>query len=203
MKQVKWFTRFAVLMMAVLMIAGCCGTTKKVLKNTFWPDFVSIPAPQPGLVLPINSSPGVWAECLLFEGSYSIEELIVPAIAKGKLNFITAPLKHFTIDPPMSRPYTNGVASTAITIPLLLATFPKDYTLLVFHQNFRNWVVEVETINFSTTGNFLNDYWESNGRKIYADQVIELAHVRPYENRSFKFHRTYYPGHALLEMLGF
>ena len=203
MKRLKWFTRFTVLMMAALMFTGCWGTTKKVLKNTFWPDFVSIPAPQPGLVLPINSSPGVWAECLLFEGSYSIEELIVPAIAKGKLNFITAPLKHFTIDPPISRPYTNGVASTAITVPLLLATFPKDYTFLVFHQNFRNWVVEVEVINFSTTGNFLNDYWESNGRKIYADQVIELAQVRPYENRSFRFHRTYYPGHALLEMLGF
>ena len=199
MKRLKWI----ILIISVFMITGCWGATKKVLKNTFWPDFVSIPAPQPGLVLPINSSPGVWAECLLFEGSYNIEELIVPAIAKGKLNFITAPLKHFTIDPPMSRPYTNGVASTAITVPLLLATFPKDYTLLVFHQNFRNWVVEVETINFSTTGNFLNDYWESNGRKIYADKVIELARVQPYENRSFKFHRTYYPGHALLEMLGF
>jgi len=187
--------------MATLMITSC-STTKRVLKDTFWPDFVSIPAPQPGLVLPINSSPGVWAECLLFEGSYNREELIVPATTKRKLNFITNPLKHFIINPPKSRPYTNGVMSTAITVPLLLAAFPKDYTLLVFHQNFQNWVVEVETINFSTTGNFLNDYWVSNGRKIYADQVIELTKVSPYENRSFRFHRTYYPGHAILGMLG-
>jgi len=35
----------------------------------------SIPSPQAGLVLPVNQSPAVWAECWLFQGSFFREKL--------------------------------------------------------------------------------------------------------------------------------
>ena len=166
--------------------------------------YIPIPPPQGGLVLPVNRSPGVWAECWLFEGYIREKDLITShPVQRGKLIFVKTPLKHFRINPPMSQPYKNGVASSAITVPILLSTYPAHYTLLVFHQNFRGWVVGMETHRFRTTGYPFNDYFNSGGRKIYADKVIKLARVKPYEHRQFKFHRTYYPGHALMQALGF
>lgn len=201
MKRLRWL--LVLLVLVGFLLPGCATTSelKKFFKDALWGDFVSIPSPQPGLVLPINSSPGVWVECWLLEGSF--RDLIIPhPTRQGRLAFAKTPIRHFTVNPPTTRPYSNGVMSTAITVPLLLSPFPAEYTLLVFHKNFRNWVVEIETIHFSTTGNPFHDYYMSGGRKIYADRVIELARVSPYEHRRFKFHRTFYPGHALLEALG-
>lgn len=165
--------------------------------------YVSIPAPQAGLVLPIHRSPGVWAECILFEGSFREEDLIIPHSSKpGKLMFSMKPLKHFTINPPMSRPYRNGVVSTIITVPLLLSPYPTDYTLLVFHKNMRGWVVEIECRRFQTSGYAFDEYYISAGRKIWADEIVRLRRVKPYQNRRFRFHRIYYPGHALKDALG-
>ena len=187
------------------LVSGCAVVGKGLQQG--WKDFwgashVKIPSPQPGLVLPINRSPAVWAECWLFEGRISRSRLIIPHPSeRGKLIFAKTPLKHFIIDPPMTAPYSNGVMSTFITVPLLLSAYPADYTLLVFHKNFRNWVVEIEVRQFRTTGNPFNEYRMSGGRKIYADRIIDLARCRPYEHRQFKFHRTFYPGHALREAL--
>jgi len=85
----------------------------------------SIPSPQAGLVLPVNQSPAVWAECWLFQGSFSERSLITshPTI-RGKLIFVKTPLKHFKIDPPMSQPYKNSVASSAITVPIFTSNIP-------------------------------------------------------------------------------
>ena len=102
----------------------------------------------------------------------------------------------------MSQPYKGNVISTVITVPLLLSPYQAEYTLLVFHQNFRGWVVKIETRRFSTTGNAFNEYHISGGRKIYADKVIKLSKCKPYEKIQFKFYRTFYPGHALKEALG-
>lgn len=166
-------------------------------------NYISIPPPQPGLVLPINSSPGVWAECWLFEGKFSQRKLIIPhPTERGKLAFAETPLKHFIIGPPMTAPYSTGVMSTVITVPLLLSAYPADYTLLVFYKNFRDWVVKIETRRFSTSGNPFNEYYISGGRKVYADKVIKLARCKPYEYRQFKFHKTLYPGYALKKALG-
>jgi hypothetical protein len=197
------FLVFCVNLMACSMGQSVGSGLKKGWKDFLGKSYVVVPSPQPGLVLPINRSPGVWAECWLFEGNFSERELIIPhSIQRGKLTFAKTPIKHFVIDPPMTRSYSNGVMSTAITVPLLLSSYPADYTLLIFHQNFRGWVVKIETRRFSTTGYALNDYYVSGGRKIYADQVIKLARVRPYERRRFRFHRTYYPGHVLKDALG-
>jgi len=164
----------------------------------------SIPSPQAGLVLPVNQSTAVWAECWLFKGSFSERNLITShPTQRGKLIFVKTPLEHFKISPPMSQPYSNGVASSATTRPILLPTYPAQYTLLVFHQNARGWVVEMQTIRFRTTGYPFNQYFMSGGKKVYADQVIQLARCKPYENRSFKFHRTFYPGHALMQAFGY
>ena len=193
--RLKWIV---VLLIMALSISGCLATTKRVMKNTFLPNFVPIPPPQAGLVLPINRSPGVWAECWLFEGRFREKDLIVShPVEREKLMFTITPLKHFCIDPPMSRPYKRGVMSPAITVPLLLSPYPADYTLLVFHRNFRNWVVRIEIRRFSTSGYPFNDPFISGGRKIYADRVIKLARVKPYGKRRFRFHRIYYPGDAL------
>jgi|TARA_Y100000294_G_C8564451_1_gene340276 hypothetical protein len=184
-----------------------CSTIGQGLKQG-WEDFwgsgyVSIPSPRPGLVLPINRSPAVWAECWLFEGSFRQEELIIPhRTVRGKLSFAKTPLKHFIINPPVTVPYSNGVMSTVITVPLLLSPYPANYTLLVFHKNFRQWVVKMETRQFSTTGNPFNEYHISGGRKIYADKIIRLAKSKPYKRRQFRFHRTFYPGEALKSLLG-
>jgi len=203
MKRLGWI--FGLL--AVCFLITSCAAVNRGLKQG-WKDFfgssyVAIPPPQAGLVLPVNRSPGVWAECCLSEGSFREQKLIIPhPTERGKLTFAKKPLKHFTINPPMSRPYKNGVMSTAITVPLLLPAYPADYTLLVFHQNFLGRVVRIETIRFSTTGYAFNEHYVSAGQKIYADKVIKLARVKPYENRQFKFHRTFYPGHALKDVLG-
>ena len=186
------------------MLTNCAAVGRGLKKG--WKDFhayVPIPSPQPGLVLPINSSPGVWAECRLFEGNLGgAAHIIIPGQEKGSLTFVKRPLKHFVINPPMSQPYKGNVISRAITVPLLLSAYPADYTLLVFHQNFLGTVVKMEVKRFSTTGYAFNNYYLSCGRKVYADKVIKLARVRPYEHRQFKFHRTYYPGHALKDALG-
>lgn len=200
MKRWRWF--FVVSMVLCLLVSGC-ASMGQVLKEVVWPNLIPIPPPQSGLVLPINENPGVWAECWLFEGSISERDLILPHPSqRGRLMFAKRPIKHFVINPPMSRPYSSGIMSTAITVPLLLSAYPADYTLLVFHKNFRDWVVSIETIPFSTTGYPLNDYYVSGGRRVYADVIIRLAQVSPYEYRQFIFHRTFYPGHALKDALG-
>ena len=187
--------RNSVFLIASLFLLSACAT--------FGGRYIPIPPPQGGLVLPINRSPRVWAECWLFEGKFRERNLVIPHSTKrGQLTFAKAPIKHFVIAPPMSQPYSGNVISSAITVPLLLSPYPANYTLLVFHKNFRGWVVKTEARTFSTTGYYKNDSYMSGGRKIYADQVIELARVRPYEHRQFIFHRIYYPGHALLDALG-
>lgn len=189
---------FILFLLIPALFFSCVGT-----KGGSWGSYTSIPSPQPGLVLPINRSPGVWAECWLFEGDLGrVGDIIVPGSKRGSLTFIKTPLKHFTINPPMSQPYKGNVISTIITVPLLLSPYQAEYTLLVFHQNFRGWVVKIETRRFSTTGNAFNEYHISGGRKIYADKVIKLSKCKPYEKIQFKFYRTFYPGHALKEALG-
>ncbi|MFH1461233.1 MAG: hypothetical protein ABIF84_02335 [Patescibacteria group bacterium] len=192
---------FLVMLVVVFLVSGC-ASIGRVAKNTFWPDIMEIPAPQPGLVLLINRSPAVWADCFLFPGHFREEELILPHPAEsGKLMFALPLLKQFVIAPPVNQA-RRSIFASATTVPLLMS-FPADYTLLVFHRNFRGEVVEVGTERFSTTGFYRNEYVKIGGKKIYADQIIRLARVRPYENRQFRFHRTYYPGHALLSALGF
>lgn len=179
------------LLLAAFFVLGCAGMIKATGGNS-----AAIPSPQPGLVLPINRSPGVWAECYLFEGRFREDELFIPhPIKRGKLTFPLSPIKHFVIDPPVSNDF-------AYTVPLLLSPAPADYTLLVFHQNMKGWVVEMEIIRFSTNGNpFNNEYcfWD---RKVYADRIIKLRRVRPYERKQFRIHRTFYPSHALRDLLG-
>jgi len=188
----------------IFLLSGCVWL--KAVGNFLkpWSDYKAIPPPQSGLVLPINENPGVWAECVLLEGSFNERNSVIPhPDGQGRLTFIKAPIKRFTINPPFSRPYANGVGSTAITYPLLLSPYPADYTLLVYYTNFQDWVVRVEARQFSTTGYYRNDYYMSGGRKIYADKVIRLARVEPYERRQFKFHRTFYPALAVMRHLGF
>jgi len=203
---------FSIVMVVFMFTASGCaaGSLERIARHAVtgsptgsWSGS-SIPSPQAGLVLPINRSPAVWAECWLFEGSFSERNLITshPTI-RGKLIFVKPPIEHFRISPPMSQPYSNGMASSAITVPILLPNYPARYTLLVFHQNFRGWVVKMETKRFRTTGYPFNQYFVSAGRKVYADRVIKLARCRPYEKRSFKFHRKFYPGHALMQAFGF
>jgi len=205
MKRLRCLLVFLVL--ASLFLLTSCGAVGRGLKHG-WENFygtvsISIPPPQPGLVLPVNISPGVWAECWLSEGDLGgAGNIIIPGQKRGCLTFAKEPIKHFTISPPSSQPHEGNVISTAITVPLLLAPYQADYTLLVFHQNFLGTVAEIEVKRFSTSGYAFNDYYVSNGRKIYADKVIELARVRPYEHQQFKFHRIYYPGHALKDALG-
>jgi len=176
MKKMGWFICFIFL---AALVFGCA-----MMKDVFWGNYTSIPSPQPGLVLPINRSPAVWAECWLFEGDLGrVGDIIVPGSKRGSLTFIKTPLKHFTINPPMSKPYKSGVMSTVITVPLLLSPYPAEYTLLVFHKNFRGWVVKIETRRFSTTGNAFNEYHVSGGRKVYADKVITLSRCKPYKHR--------------------
>ena len=195
MKSRKWFIY---LILLAALVSGCA-----TIKDAVCGNYTPIPSPQPGLVLPINRNPAVWAECWLFEGNLGrARDIIVPGSKRASLTFVKTPLKHFTINPPMSRPYKGNVLSTAITVPLLLTPYQAKYTLLVFHQNFRGWVVKIETRRFSTTGNAFNEYHVSGGRKIYADKVIKLARCKPYKNIQFKFHRTFYPGHALKTALG-
>ncbi len=195
LKQTGWLV-FLVLLAAS--VSACVGTG-----GGSWGSYTSIPSPQPGLVLPLNRSPGVWAECWLFEGDLGrVGDIIVPGNKRGSLTFVKTPLKHFMINPPMSKPYKGNVLSTAVTVPLLLSPYKVEYTLLVFHQNFIGWVVKIETRRFSTTGNAFNKYHISGGRKIYADRVIKLARCKPFEKIQFKFHRTFYPGHAIKQVLG-
>jgi len=182
--------KIGLLLMAFL-VFGCAGMIKAIGGNS-----ATIPSPQPGLVLPINPSPGVWAECYLFEGRFRERELFIPhPTERGKLTFPLAPVKHFTIDPPVAD-------DRAYTVPLLLSPAPADYTLLVFHQNMKGWVVEMEVINFSTSGNPFNDEYRFWDKKVFADQIIRLQRVRPYENKQFRINRTFYPGHALKDFLG-
>jgi len=202
MKRSIWIIIFS----AIFMSMGCSAIGRGLVRGfqDFWgAGYVSIPSPRPGLVLPVNRSTAVWAECWLFQGKLNQNELIIPHPKQtGKLTFAKTPLKHFIISPPVTAPYRNGAMSSVTTVPLLLPAYPDDYTLLVFHQNFRKWVVKIETRYFRTTGNAFNECHQSGGRKIYADRVIELARCKPYENRQFRFHRTLYPGHALKDMLG-
>ena len=198
MKRLKWFLVLVILSLMVFPLFGC-ACLKKV-GNFFkpWSDYKAIPLPQPGLTLPINESPGVWAECFLFEGSFNERDLIIPhPDGQGRLTFVKTPIKYFTINPPFSRPYANSVGSTAITFPLLLSPYPADYTLLVYYTNLQDWVVNIEARRFSTTGYYRNDYYMSGGRRIYADKVIRLARVKPHQRRQFKFRRTFYPLQAI------
>ena len=197
-----------VVCLGLLMMCASCVSMGRIGRHAIYGSptghWVSIPSPQAGLVLPINQSPGVWAECWLFEGSFSERDLITshPTI-RGKLIFVKTPIRHFKISPPVAQYYADNVATEAKTVPLLLPTYPARYTLLAFHQNFRGWVVKMQTIQFRTTGYPFNDPFKSGGRIVYADKVIKLAKCKPYENRSFKFHRTYYPGHVLMQAFGF
>ncbi len=168
-----------------------------------WPSFAPLPSPQPGLVLVVNQSPAVWAQCWLFEGSFSEKKLIIPHPTKrGKMTFVKTPLKQFTINPPFSKPFKGNVISSAITVPLLLEVYRAPYTLLVFHRSFLGDVVSIETRRFSTTGYGLNRYHVIGGRKVYADRVVKLRRLKPYGRTQLRFNRTFYPGHTLLNLLG-
>ena len=195
---------YLVLGLMAFLLFGCAGSMRalKGVGNFLkpWSDSKPIPPPQPGLVLPINENPGVWAECILFEGNFRERDLVVfRPDEQGRLraSFIKPPIECFTVDPPFSRPYANGVGSNAITFPLLLSPYPDRYTLLIYYTNFQDWVIKTEARRFSTTGYYKNDSYISGGEKIYADKVIRLSRVRPYQRRQFKFHRTFYPLQAI------
>ncbi len=206
-RRIKRLARFLIFaILAVFLLSGCAGSIK-VLKNVGKAlnplgKYTRVPPPQPGLVLSINESPGVWAECWLFEGSFSERDLILfsPALS-GQLKFAKAPISCFTINPPRGIPH--GFPSMPVTKPLLLSNYPADYTLLVFYRNARNDVVRTQAISFSTTGYFKNDSYTIGGHRFYADRIIRLARVKPYEDKQFKFERTFYPAHAVMRHLGF
>ncbi len=179
-----------VLILILLVLMSGCVSIGGGLNRTAWSSSV-IPAPQPGLVLPINRSPGVWADCYLFTGKFRREDLMRPY--QEGMAFVKSPLKQFTINPPLAR-----IASTAITYPLMLNPYDADYTLLVFYKNFRGWLVRIDTIRFSVDGDPFDSHWHSGGRRIYADKVIKLSRVKPYPSRKIKFRMVLYPGHALL-----
>lgn len=193
--------RLFLLIAVLILFCGCASGPGK--GGSFWgrvfaPKYTSVPSPQPGLVLPINRSPGVWTDCFLFEGSFRQNEIFVPhPTRRGKMTFAKKPIKHFVIDPPPTQPYKNGMVSSAVTQPLLLSAYPSEYTMLVFYKNFRGWVLEIDTERFSVDGDPFSDEWRSGGRKVYADKVIQLDRMKPYKNRSFKLHRTIYPGEFL------
>ncbi|MBN2373964.1 hypothetical protein JXL19_09285 [bacterium] len=183
--------KICLLLLTAFWMFGCAGIMKVINGNG-----VPVPSPQPGLVLAINSSPGVWAECYIFEGRFREEELFIPHPSdRGKLTFPLSPVKSFVINPPPVDYFVH-------TIPILLSVAPADYTLLVFHKNMRGWVVETETIRFSTTGYAFNNNYQSGARKIFADRIVKLRHVNPYEQRQFRINRTFYPAHALKDFLG-
>lgn len=186
--------RIAVLIGLVVLLVGVTGVDVMA---------AGIPAPQPGLVLPINQSPGVWAKCWLFEGRLREKELIVPHPTKpGRMIFVKRPLKSFVISPPMAKPYRGNVLSSAITVPLLLSPRPAQYTLFVLHQNLLGYVIEKEFKTFRTTGYPMNQYYRSGGRKVYADKVLRLRRVKSSERTRFRFHKTFYIGQAIKDALG-
>ena len=213
MKRLKW-SEVMCFVLLVFALSGCAAT-KRVLKDVFWPDFTVIPPPQAGLILPIHVSPAVWVEAFLLEGSFSEKKVFTTCFNRRDcMTFVKTPIKHFVIEPPKGQPSKRSAISWAKTFPLLVSTYPADYTLVFFYQNFvqrmisemtnrkGEWkipFIKLEVKPFSTTGYPLNE----NYKKIYyADKVIRLARVRPYERRQLRVHRTFYPGHALKEALG-
>jgi len=189
--------------LGLLVLIGCASTGSARKDGPCQPVFAPLPAPQPGLVLVVNQSSGVWADCWLFEGRFSEKKLILPhPTQRGKMVFAKTPLKNFRINPPFSRPYRGNVVSSAIVVSLTLPTYQAPYTLLVFHRNFLGDIVRIETRRFSTTGYGLNKYHLIGGRRVYADRVIKLARLKPYGRTRLRIDRTFYPGHTLLNALG-
>ena len=217
MKKSRLFPLFIVL--AVFLLFGCASsisTLKKVGKALKpWGDYTPVPPPQAGLVLPVNENPAVWVESFLCKRRFSRSEAFVSGSGKGWLSFAEMPIAHFTINPSKGTPYNHGVPVIAATVPLLLDYPAVDYTLIFFYQNFNQHLrtvaarnkgrweipfIELEVIPFSTTGDPLRENYQEI---YYADRVIRLARVEPYERRQLTFHRIFYPGEVVMRHLGF
>ncbi len=182
-----------------------------------WNDFMDVsytlPSPQAGLVFPVHRSPAVWAWSFLFRGDLREDDLMVPCRNGSGLAFSQKPLADFMIKPPINKA-RGSVFADYTTVPLQLPSRRAKYTLLVFYQNFRDRIEskitkdgrlfikarKMKVHRFSTAGR-IREYRIGN-TIIYADRVIRLSSVRPYERSQFILHVTLYPGHALKGIVG-
>ncbi len=72
-----WAVFFA---LVEILLGGCAGSSKRIRTITIPADGVAvlstIPSPRAGLVIPINKNEGAWANCILYEGGRSQDDII-------------------------------------------------------------------------------------------------------------------------------
>lgn len=128
-----------------------------------------IPAPRAGLVLIINSNQGAYAHCRLFEGTWSREELII-AGADGQPKWSQPEMMSFKIKPSFSSDFAE---TKVLNLP------PRgEWTLFILWTKFTGQVLDMDVIQFDTSGNPFREYnTDMFGQKTYADAIIDLPRV--------------------------
>lgn len=154
----------------------------------------TIPPPRAGLTLLINGNQGVYAHCRLFNGYWSVDDLIT-ADQDGYPKWTQSPTKSFEVNPSFSAEMKNTY---------ILSLLPRSrYTLFVIYAKFTGVVLDMGVINFDTSANpYRSTYKDPLGQKIYADTVVNLPSVSASGVSSLRINKTIYPADWLKSLIG-
>ncbi len=144
--------------------------------------FTTIPGPRPGMVIVSNENPNLWAEVLVFRGSFSLDGLVAidqfgqPTLVRTPILFWVTKEGHLTAEELVSEdqralprwlskfkitaaqsPIEQGARCTPVGQVIFFSPRPAEYTLLVHWRNFYGRLVPIggrteEVIRFRTRG---------------------------------------------------
>lgn len=192
--------RLSLLILAVVVLAGCAGMSRRPAEVIEIPPggvavLNKIPAPRAGLVPVINPNEGADANCDLFPGHRTQEDIIgIGRDGNPVLN--EQPLVKFTVGSAQARDFWTYKA-------LVLQPYSR-YTLFVIWTRFTGQVLDFHTIQFDTSGSAFRSYHRDPlGRKVFADLMLYLPHVDTRGVSQLRIHKTLYLGDWIKALFGF
>ncbi len=147
----------------LLALAAGCSTTRVILlreEESIRLPIRAIDAPEiaAGTVLFVNRTPGVWRECVVYPGWWSITDLIVGGMdgnyhLRIEPNF--RPVGYFEVDPAMGGPRHSFYKEQLVGLFDRGAT----YTVLVVTKSFTGSVLQIDAFGFQMSDRYGERYY--------------------------------------------
>lgn len=193
-----------VLPLVISLVTGCVTTQPSgiapLVQSAGTPGigiYRRLPSPRPGLTIVTNRNEHLRANCYLFQGSISREQMFAVNSETGQSMFARPPLLQFTISPSFDRHQWRFKA-------LQLSPSRTSYTLFVLWTRVTGEVVDVEKKSFSTTGYPFNKYrlYSSPFKEVLlADRFVHLRRIPDYRTR-FRIEKTIPLGQIIKDTVG-
>ena len=133
-----------------------------------------VPETHPAMVLFVNRSSGVWQKCLIFEGSFSQDQLFGVDQISGQYGIKVVPVGYFEVGAALDG--NPRLDKTKLVGPFVDR---HDYTVLCFMEGFDGRIVSVQTTSVNYTVRPLQEkyyYYTALGQ---AEKFVNYYHYLP------------------------